>query len=150
MKTIFKQILHFLKILLFVCYSYTKIHLKVSVIFFTNARLPSSLKELADIHPPNEVLTAVYDTHCYHFFSATTSEPTHVILVIAESPFLQQMTKNLRGGPRGNRRRHFMLLKSSAEAMVLFARMTSKFGKSPIGNRMADRITNGLLKKALV
>lgn len=57
--------------------------------------LPSSLKELAYIYPPNEVLDADYDTHFYYFFCATTKEPTYVVLVVDEPPFLQQMINNL-------------------------------------------------------
>lgn len=33
------------------------------------------------------VLAADYDKHSYYFFSATTKEPTYVVLVIAEPPF---------------------------------------------------------------
>lgn len=68
---------------------------------FTYARLSNSSKELVCIRHPNEVLAADYDAYTYYFISATTNEPTHVVLVIVEPPFQQKMTNNARGEPRG-------------------------------------------------
>lgn len=67
---------------------FTEIHLKVDVTssLFTYARVPSSPKELAYIQPPEEVPAAVYDAHFHYFFSATTNEPTCIVLVIVKAP----------------------------------------------------------------
>lgn len=85
-----------------VCYSYTYIHLKVSMTssLFTYGHLPSSSMELAHIPLQTKFLKTDEDPHFSYFFSATADEPAHLILGIAEPPFPQQTTHNLRGGPR--------------------------------------------------
>lgn len=52
------------------CYFNTEIKLKVSM---------ASPKQLPHIYSPIEVLATDYDTHFYHFFSATTDGPTYVV-----------------------------------------------------------------------
>lgn len=85
-----------------VCYSYTDIHLKVSMTssLFTYGHLPSCSMELAHIPLQKKFLNTDEDPHFSYFFSATVNEPAHLILGIAEPPFPQQTTHNLRGGPR--------------------------------------------------
>lgn len=75
--------------------------MKVSVIIVYKSAYSKFLKGACLYSSSNEVLVADYDTRFNYFFSATSSEPIYVVLVVVVSPFLQNVTDNLRGGPRG-------------------------------------------------
>lgn len=105
-----------------------EINLKLSApSLFTHVLLPNSSKEFVYIHTPNKVLVADYDTHFHHFFSATTDEPTHIVLVFAEPPSLQKRTNNLEGEPRGQPSTPFLLLNWSGSAIYAIFRWSASW-----------------------
>lgn len=84
--------------------------------------LRAASKELAYISLLGEVHTVDYDTHFSYSFSATTNEPTDVVLVIPEPPFLRKRT-NTR-----------LSLKSSGRRWRDSVRVASKLGSRLQGN----------------
>lgn len=97
--TAFNVLIYFLKCFLFFL---TEIPSNASVTssLFTSVRLPQRNFPLFILQTKFLQQLGIHTLN--NFLSAITNEPTHVVFVIAEPPFLQQMKNNLRrGAPRG-------------------------------------------------